>query len=91
MIRKTLRGSQVAEGSQNCLLGRMAEQAAVLRCACGHGILGEMLREGERLGTVAFFDDEEASETHGERVQWCPGCGQRLEVQTLLAKTSQGL
>jgi hypothetical protein len=72
-------------------LRRIPEQAAVVRCACGHGILSEVLRKGERLATVAFFDEEEASETHGEQLQWCPGCGQRLAVHTLLPRTSQGL
>jgi hypothetical protein len=35
-------------------------------------------REGERLATIAFFD--------GERIEHCPGCGQRLAIHNLLTK-----
>jgi hypothetical protein len=36
------------------------------------------------LDSFAFFDDrapgEMRGETHGERVEFCPGCGARLAV-----------
>jgi hypothetical protein len=56
------------------------EAATTLRCACGHGILCELMRQGKRLGFLAFFDDEPTSETRGERVESCPGCGEQLGV-----------
>ena len=55
------------------------EEASPLRCACGHAILCEVMRLGERLSTLTFFDNEATSETHTERVESCPGCGEQLE------------
>jgi hypothetical protein len=54
------------------------EAAVALRCGCGHSILCEQMRHGERLGFLAFFDNEPTSETRGERVKSCPGCGEQL-------------
>jgi hypothetical protein len=45
----------------------MVQEARVLRCACGHGILCEVKR-GEYLGFLASFDVEPTSQTHGERL-----------------------
>jgi hypothetical protein len=55
----------------------------LLRCACGYSILCEVRPEGERVGYLAFFDGEPASETYGERVKSCPGCGQQLGLPML--------
>jgi hypothetical protein len=38
------------------------------------------------LGTVVFFDDEPKSSTSGERVEHCPGCGQKIQFHTLSSK-----
>ena len=62
---------------------RMLHEEAALRCPCGYGIRYELRRYGERLGALAFFDDEEASETRGERITRCPACGRRIEFQLL--------
>lgn len=51
---------------------------AKLRCVCGHSILCEVRSGGERIGYLAFFDDEPKSETCGQRVERCPGCGEQL-------------
>jgi hypothetical protein len=59
-----------------------SEEVATLRCTCGHAILCEM----QRLGTLTFFDAGPTSETHGERVESCPGCGEQLEFLTLVLK-----
>jgi hypothetical protein len=32
-----------------------------LLCQCSHKVLCEVMRHGERLGGLTFFDDEEAS------------------------------
>jgi len=37
---------------------------------------------------LAFFDDEPSSSTYGERIEHCPGCGQRLVIHNLLPKKS---
>jgi hypothetical protein len=56
---------------------------AVLRCTCGHSILCEVQPEGERIGFLAFFDDEPTSRTRGQRVKSCPGCGEQLGLPLL--------
>jgi hypothetical protein len=63
---------------------RKAEDAIATQCPCGHGISCILERHGERLGLLAFFDDEPASSTCGERVEQCPGCGKRLAIYNLL-------
>jgi hypothetical protein len=54
-----------------------------LLCACGYKVRCEVLRYGECLGEVAFFDDMEASTTLGERVWDCPECRDRLALPSL--------
>jgi hypothetical protein len=62
------------------------QEASTLQCACGRAILCQVRRLGERLSTLAFFDDMPTSQTHGERVESCPGCGEQLEFLTLMLK-----
>jgi hypothetical protein len=64
----------------------MLEGLAELLCACTYQILCEVRDEGERLGTLGFFDDGPQSETRGQRVTSCPGCGQRLGLHVLQAR-----
>ena len=49
-----------------------------LLCGCSYKVRCEVMRHGERLCELTFFDDEEASVTQGERVRYCPGCRSRL-------------
>lgn len=63
---------------------------AMLRCECGHAVLCEVQPEGERIGFLAFFDDEPASETHGRRVRECPTCGQQLGLPVLYRVNRSG-
>ena len=56
---------------------------AVLRCTCGYSVLCEVQPAGERIGFLAFFDDEPASETYGERLKSCPRCGEQLGLPLL--------
>jgi hypothetical protein len=51
-----------------------------LLCKCSYKIRCEIIRHGERLGELTFFDDEEASLTQGEGVRYCPGCRSRLNL-----------
>ena len=64
----------------------MQEEALTLWCPCGYAILCEVRRLVERMGNVTFVDDESTSETYGERVRSCPGCGEQLEFLTLLLR-----
>ena len=50
---------------------------ALLRCECGHGIWSELWWKDSQH-VLLFFDDLETSETYGERVIHCPGCGRQL-------------
>lgn len=37
------------------------------------------------MGFVDFFDDEPDSESRGQRVRECPGCGERLGLAAFFA------
>ena len=67
----------------------MQEEVATLQCACGYAILCEVMRLGACLGTLAFSDNEPTSDTYGERVESCPGCGEQLEFLTLLLRNQR--
>ena len=62
----------------------MQEEVATLQCPCGYAILCEVRSLMECLGAAVFFDDESKSETYGERIESCPGCGKQLEFLSLL-------
>jgi hypothetical protein len=56
----------------------------VLYCSCPerHRLWGELWWAEEEHRWV-FFDDLEKSETYAEQVEYCPGCGRRLERENL--------
>jgi hypothetical protein len=58
----------------------MPEVATALHCVCGYSILGAVRSAGGRLGSLEFLDNEPASETFGQRVEYCPSCGRRLTL-----------
>jgi hypothetical protein len=45
-----------------------SEVTQLLYKKCGHGISCGVRGEGERLGFLVSFDDQEVSETYGERI-----------------------
>jgi len=51
-----------------------------LLCECSYKVRCEVVRHGERLGELTFFDEVEVSVTQGERVRYCPGCRSRLSL-----------
>ena len=55
-----------------------------LVCECGRSIRCTVGYEGERLGSLRFFDALRPGEIHGERVTYCPRCGARLEPRLLV-------
>jgi hypothetical protein len=63
---------------------------AKLRCICGHRVACKVQSVGERIGFLAFFDDEPTSETHGWRVKSCPSCGEQLGLAPLYPKNRWG-
>ena len=64
------------------------EGTTALICACTRCIFCKMSHEGKRLGAVLFFNDGLASETCGERIEFCSGCGEKLGGRVLLAGNS---
>jgi hypothetical protein len=60
--------------------------ATAICCGCGYPVSCQVEREGERLGFLAFFDDEPTSPTYGERIEHCPECGLRLALHNLLSR-----
>jgi hypothetical protein len=68
----------------------MPEVATALRCVCGYSILCEVRSAGERLGLLVFQDNEPASETYGQRVESCPGCGEQLGLPLFFRKNRPG-
>jgi len=64
-------------------------ETAVLRalaCLCGYPVACRLLREGERLGYLVFFDDEPAGSTFGRQIEHCPTCTQKLALHRLLSR-----
>jgi hypothetical protein len=66
----------------------MLEGVATVLCACSYQIRCEVRDAGERLGFPMFFDDEPQSETRGQQVRSCPGCGEKLGLHLLRAQKS---
>ncbi len=63
---------------------------AVLRCVCDRRILCQVQPEGEHIGFLVFVDDEPTSETYGQRIKSCPGCGEQLGLPMLYRINRQG-
>ena len=61
----------------------MLEGLAALLCACGYRLLCEVRVEGAHLGLATYLDDGPQSETRGQRVRLCPGCGDELSLHLL--------
>ena len=61
---------------------------AILYCECGHTIWSELWWK-EPGHVLLFFDDLETSETYGERVTHCPGCGLRLRSGVLKPQSDE--
>jgi hypothetical protein len=81
-----LRRENMGGYSSESRITAQVEEAAALRCGCGHGIHCEVRRAGEHLGFLVFVDDEPTSETCGERIESCPGCGEQLGFPMLFPK-----
>jgi hypothetical protein len=65
-------------------------ERAALRCVCGHRILCEVWPEGERIGSLVFFDDEPTNETYRQRITSCLGCGEQLGLPMFFLKKGLG-
>jgi hypothetical protein len=77
--RPTYEGRSVERGGAT---GRTYQ----LLCKCSYKVRCEIMRHGEQLGEVTFFDDEMASVTRGERIWYCPGCHSRLGLPSLRSR-----
>ena len=67
----------------------MERETVRLRCECGHDIRCVTRLSGSYLASLAFFDDRALSETHGEQIAFCPGCGVRPAVALLLGRLGE--
>ena len=70
--------------------GAGEDNHAVLRCVCDRRILCGVQPEGEHIGFLVFLDGEPTSETHGQRVKSCPGCGEQLGLSVLYREDRPG-
>jgi hypothetical protein len=68
----------------------MPEVATAVHCVCGYSILCALRSVGERLGFLEFLDNEPASETYGQRVEYCPNCGEQLGLPLFFGKDRAG-
>ncbi len=59
------------------------KQTGVVYCSCAHKIRFEV-RYDEDFVNLIFFDGVETSETYGEQITQCPGCGGRSFAERLL-------
>jgi hypothetical protein len=55
-----------------------------LSCACGYKVRCGVLRYGDQLGGLVFFDGAKVSRTKGEEIRRCPGCDNKLDIPGLL-------
>jgi hypothetical protein len=59
------------------------KQTGVVYCICAHKIRFEVRYEDDWVH-IGFFDDMETSETYGEEITQCPGCGGLSFAERLL-------
>ncbi len=62
---------------------------ATAYCGCGYEIWSELWWR-ESGYALAFSDGLKTSETRGERITYCPGCGRRLERGVLRPTRDDG-
>ncbi len=65
---------------------KLVEETFRVSCNCGRLVRAGVLRGGERLGTLVFFDEENVG-TYGQRRTCCPGCGRRLDLIAMLRQS----
>jgi hypothetical protein len=58
-------------------------------CAIAGSCAGCAARR-EHIGFLVFFDGEPTSETYGQRVKSCPGCGKQLGLSVLYLENRPG-
>jgi hypothetical protein len=64
--------------------GRAPDLTYGFLCTCGYKVRCGVLRYGDQLGGLVFFDDEKTSRTWGEKVRQCQGCNSRLDLPSLI-------
>ena len=58
------------------------EYAAEVACPCAHCLLCKVEGDGRSLSFLRFTDEESERTTYGERIEYCPGCGEELGLVT---------
>lgn len=59
------------------------EETFRVSCECGRSVLARVIQRGERLGTVAFFDENDGA-PHAHQITRCSRCGTRLDLVAVL-------
>ena len=60
---------------------------ATLYCRCGHRVWSDLWWNGKQ-DELRFVDDKKTSETYGERLRYCPGCGNILSPGSVSSEYS---
>jgi hypothetical protein len=85
-MRTTQTGDERRYPEPGVKLTKSNQEAYRLLCKCSYKVRCEIISYGERLGELAFFNDEETSSTQGERIWNCPGCRSPLRLPDLQSK-----
>jgi hypothetical protein len=72
--------------AQDRRAAKILEEAFRVSCDCGRPVLARVIQRGERLGTEAFFDEEDAA-PHADQTTRCSGCGRRLDLIAVLRRS----
>jgi hypothetical protein len=51
-------------------------------CPCAHCLLCKVEGDGRSLSFLRYTDEESERTTYGERIEYCPGCGEELGLVT---------
>lgn len=66
---------------------KLVEETFRVSCNCGRPVRAGVLRGGERLGTLFFFDEKDGVTCDAERITCCSGCGTRLDLIAILRRS----
>ena len=66
----------------HCSLDCWCADGAEVACPCAHCLLCKVEGDGRSLSFLRFTDEESERTTYGERIEYCPGCGEEPGLVT---------
>ena len=66
---------------------KLVEKTFRVSCSCGRPVRAGVLRGGERVGTLFFFDEKDGVPYDAERITCCSDCGMRLDLIAILRRS----